>query len=104
MQHLAEVTASSAKQKPPYINAMIIDPEKPDSVTGQDENDSDATANKAVSDWIAKARQSLDHFGALVGIGGGTERDDEDKVPGIDNENFFKLSEGFLFLTSQSLI
>ena len=100
---------------------MITDPEKPlvlsptgsgpyfgpisgsDSGTGQDEN-SDATANKAVSDWIVKARQSLDHFAALVGIGGGTERDDEDKVPGIDNENFFKPSEGFLFLTSQSLI
>lgn len=90
MQQLADVTASSAssKQKPLELNTMITDPEKPlvlsptgtgpffgsisgsDSGTVQDEN-SDAAANKAVSDWIAKARQSLDHFGALVGIGGG---------------------------------
>ena len=90
MQQHADVTASSAssKQKPLELNTMITDPEKPlvlsptgtgpffgsisgsDSGTVQDEN-SDAAANKAVSDWIAKARQSLDHFGALVGIGGG---------------------------------
>jgi hypothetical protein len=90
MQQLAEVTASSASNKPniSHLNTTITDQEKPlvlsptasgpyfgsfsgsVSGTGQDEN-SDATANKAVSDWIAKARQSLDHFGALVGIGGG---------------------------------
>ena len=90
MQQLAEVTASSASNKPKLsnLNTMITDPEDPlvlsptasgpyfssisgsASGTGHDEN-SDATANKAVSDWIAKARQSLDHFGALVGIGGG---------------------------------
>ena len=90
MQQLAEVTASSASNKPNLsnLNTMITDPEKPlvlsptasgpylgsfsGSVSGteQDENN-DATTNKAVSDWIAKARQSLDHFGALVGIGGG---------------------------------
>lgn len=90
MQQLAEVTASSVSNKPKLsnLNTTITDPEKPlvlsptasgpyfgslsgsASGTGQDEN-SDATANKAVSDWIAKARQSLDHFGTLVGIGGG---------------------------------
>ena len=87
MQQLAEVTASSNKPKLSNLNTMITDPENTlvlsptgsgpyfgsisgsASGTGQDEN-SDA-ANKAVSDWIAKARQSLDHFGALVGIGGG---------------------------------
>ena len=89
MQQLAEVTAASSANKPKLsnLNTMITDPEDTlvlsptgsgpyfgsisgsASGTGQDEN-SDA-ANKAVSDWIAKARQSLDHFGALVGIGGG---------------------------------
>lgn len=84
MQQLAEVTSASSKQKPPTLNTTI-DPEKPlvlspstasdpyfgsMSGTGQDQN-GDAATNKAVSDWIAKARQSLDHFGALVGIGGG---------------------------------
>ena len=89
MQQLAEVTAASSANKPKLsnLNTMITDPENTlvlsptasgpyfgsisgsASGTGQDEN-SDA-ANKAVSDWIAKARQSLDHFGALVGIGGG---------------------------------
>ena len=34
---------------------------------------------------------------------GSAERDDEDKGPGITNENFFKPSERFLFLTPQSL-
>jgi hypothetical protein len=86
MQQLAEVTAassSSSKQKPLNVDATMIDPEKPlvlspttepyfgtDSGAGADENN-DATTDKAVSDWIAKARQSLDHFGALVSIGGG---------------------------------
>ena len=85
MQQLAEVTESN-KPKLSNLNTTISDPEKPlvlsptgsgpyfgsisgsASGTGQDEN---SAANKAVSDWIAKARQSLDHFGALVGIGGG---------------------------------
>lgn len=80
MQQLAELTA---KQKP-SINTTI-DPEKPlvlspsaasgpgfGSMAGTmpDENN-DVTANKDVLDWIAKARQSFDHFGNLVGIGGG---------------------------------
>ena len=118
MQQLAEVTASSAssKQKPPDINTMITDPEKPlvlsptgsapffgsisgsDSGTGQDEN-SDATTNQAVSDWIAKARQSLDHFGALVGIGGGAMpqryliRENYEESDSSDDDEYVDVSE-----------
>ena len=118
MQQLAEVTASSASNKPKLsnLNTMITDPENPlvlsptasgpyfssisgsASGTGQDEN-SDATANKAVSDWIAKARQSLDHFGALVGIGGGAMpqryliRENYEESDSSDDDEFVDVSE-----------
>ena len=93
MQQLAEVTAASPanKLKLLQLNTMITDPENTlvpsptapgpyfssisgsASGTGQDEKEMeiDDAANTAISDWIAQARQSLDHFGALVGIGGG---------------------------------
>ena len=66
-QQLAEVTASSAKQKPPNVDIMMTDPEEPlipsltasgpyfGSISGSDsgytrqDQNSDATANKAVS-------------------------------------------------------
>ena len=92
MQQLAEVTAASPANKPklPQLNTMITDPENTlvpsptapgpyfssisgsASGTGQDgkKMEIDDAANTAISDWIAQARQSLDHFGALVGIGG----------------------------------
>jgi hypothetical protein len=111
MQQLAEVTASSAsnRQKPPD-DTMILDPEKPlvlsptNTASGPyfgsepDEN-GDATTNKAVSDWIAKARQSLDHFGALVGIGGGALpqryliRENYEGLDSSDDEEFVDVSE-----------
>jgi hypothetical protein len=116
MQQLAEVTASSAS-KPPNLNTTITDPEKPlvlsptasgpylgsisgsaSGTTGQDEN-SDATANKAVSEWIAKARQSLDHFGALVGLGGGAMpqryliRQDYEESDSSSDDEFVDVSE-----------
>ena len=116
MQQLAEVTASSAnKPKISNVNTMMSDSENPlvlsptasgpyfgsvsgsASGIGQDEN-SDA-ANKAVSDWIAKARQSLDHFGALVGIGGGAMpqhylmREDYEESDSSGVDDFVDVSE-----------
>ena len=112
MQQLAEVTASSAssEQKPPDINTMIIDPDKPlvlsstgsapffRSIPGSDLGTeySDATA---VSDRIAKARQCLDHFGALVGIGGGAMpqryliRENNEESDSSDDDEYDDVSE-----------
>lgn len=115
MQQLAEVTSASNKQKTPSINTTMIDLEKPlvlspstaggpsfGSIrgTGPDEN-SDVTTNKDVSDWIAKARQSLDHFGSLVGIGGGATpqsylmRGNYEESDSSDDDEFVDVSQEF---------
>ena len=116
MQQLAEVTASSASNHPKLsnINTMITDPEKPlvlsptgagpyfGSLSGSasgTEQDENSDANKAVSDWIAKAHQSLDHFGALVGIGGGAMpqryliRENYEESDSDGDEEFVDVSE-----------
>ena len=104
MQQLAEVTASASnKQKSPNVNT--IDPEEPLVLSpftdSGPEETSDATTNKAVSDWIAKARQSLDHFGTLVGIGGGAMsqryliRENYEESDSSNDDEFVDVSEEF---------
>jgi hypothetical protein len=117
MQQLAEVTVNSSVNKP-NLDTMITDSEKPlvlsptasgsylgsisGSVIGTEQDESsDAIANKAVSDWIAKARQSLDHFGTLVGIGGGAMpqryliRENYEESDSSSEDEFVDVSEEF---------
>ena len=89
MQQLAEeasAVSSANRLKLSHLNTMITDAENTlassptasgsASGTGQDEN----------SDAANKARQSLDHFGALVGIGGGDEFVDvSEELDGFEN-------------------
>jgi len=112
MQQLAELTVPSAsnKQNPPSINTMLSDQEKPlvlspstasgpyfggTSLAGNNS----ATTDKAVADWIAEARQSLDHFGTLVGIGGATMpqsylmRESYEESDSSDDDEFVDVSE-----------
>ncbi|CAA7267126.1 unnamed protein product [Cyclocybe aegerita] len=64
-------------------------------------NPNDPAVNKAVEDWIAKARESLHEFGAFIGIGGAgmpksylVEADLEDSSDdGEDDEEFVDVSE-----------
>ena len=85
MQQLAQVTAASSANKPKLShpntdpeNTLVLSPTATGpyfrsilgSASGDENNDA---ANKATSDWLAIARQSLDHFGAVLGIGGRSE-------------------------------
>ena len=107
MQQLAEVTASSASSnQKPKVNIMITDPEKPlvlsPSTTGPyfgSSDESNDAAEKDVADWIARARQSLDHFGSLVGIGGAAMpqryliRESYEESDSSDDDEFVDVSE-----------
>ncbi|KAF8807008.1 hypothetical protein BYT27DRAFT_7190720 [Phlegmacium glaucopus] len=109
MQQLAEVTASSTSNKRnlPVINT-VIDPERPLVLSPSTTSDFESYAGtnpdekintKAVADWIAEARQSLDHFGTLVGIGGATMpqsylmRESYEESDSSDDEEFVEASE-----------
>ena len=105
MQQLAEVTASASnKQNPPNMDTMITDTELLSLSFGSDagsdlkENNHVTPTDKAVADWIAKARQSFDQFGALVGIGGAPPQsyliqEDYEETDSSDEDEFVDVSE-----------
>ncbi|KAF5371848.1 hypothetical protein D9615_009547 [Tricholomella constricta] len=79
---------------PSTTHTSFISSEAPSTTS-----DADAAANKAVEDWIAKAKQSFQEFGVYIGIGGAgmpksylVEEDLENPDSDADEE-YFNISD-----------
>ncbi|KAG5715337.1 hypothetical protein E4T56_gene7447, partial [Termitomyces sp. T112] len=100
----SEVVSSSTLQSP------VLSPSTTDCSLGPNELFSQANpeANKAVEDWIAKAKQSFEEFDVFIGIGGagmpksylvegdpekiGSDEDDDDYVNIPDNDSDYEFA------------